>query len=76
MFLDSKVLQREQEAEIAQLEKEVNDMRSKHSDAVQRLKTKFITEKCAFQKESDTKIGEMAKEANMVGNDFVPQLAP
>eukprot|EP00794_Sanderia_malayensis_P009017 gene9017-9981_t len=62
---DYQVLQQEQEAEISKLEKEVYEMRVKHSDAVQKLKTKFITEKCAFQDESDKKIGAMAKEANM-----------
>ena len=41
-------------------------MRAKHSDAVQKLKTKFITGKCEFQKESDQKINELTKEANMV----------
>ena len=60
------VLQREQEAEIARLEKEANDMRVKHSEAVQKIKAKFIAEKCAFQKEADGKISELTREANLV----------
>eukprot|EP00795_Rhopilema_esculentum_P009033 gene9033-16676_t len=59
------VLQKEQESEIARLEKEVHDMRATHSDAVQKLKAKFIAEKCAFQKTSDEKINKLTKEANL-----------
>ena len=60
------VLQREQEGEIARLEKEAHEMRAKHSEAVQKIKAKFIAEKCAFQKESDGKISELTREANLV----------
>ena len=61
-----KVLQKEQEAEIARLEKEVVDVRHKHSEAVQKLKSKFLQEKRVFQEDSDAKIQDLTKEANMV----------
>jgi len=59
------VLQKEQESEIARLEKEVMDMRAKHSEAVRNLKAKFIDEKCSFQKTSDEKLSKLTKEANL-----------
>ena len=65
------MLQREQENEIAKLEKEVHDMRAKHSEAVQKLKAKFIEEKCTFQKTSDEKLNKLTKEANLVKSCFV-----
>ena len=60
------MLQKEQESEIAQLEKQVHDMRAEHSEAVQKLKAKFIEEKCTFQKRSDDKLSKLTKEANLV----------
>ena len=66
MNMQLQVLQKEQESEIARLEKEVMDMRAKHSEAVRNLKAKFIDEKCSFQKTSDDKLSKLTKEANLV----------
>lgn len=41
-------------------------MRAKHSEAVQKLKAKFLAEKCAFQKTSDEQLSKLTKEANLV----------
>jgi len=57
-------LQRDQKAEIAHLEQEVHTMRAKHSEAIQKLKSQFLREKRTYQKESDTKIQEMAQQAS------------
>ncbi|EDO44923.1 predicted protein [Nematostella vectensis] len=57
------VLQKDQEVEIARLEEEVQTMRRKHSEAIQKLKAQFLREKRGYQKESDSKIQEMAKQA-------------
>ena len=59
-------LQRDQKAEIAHLEQEVHTMRAKHSEAIQKLKSQFLREKRTYQKESDTKIQEMAQQASQV----------
>ncbi|KXJ28511.1 golgin subfamily A member 6-like protein 7 [Exaiptasia diaphana] len=57
------ILQKDQEAEIQRLENEVQTMRKKHSEAIQKLKSSFLREKRGFQKESDSKIQEMAQQA-------------
>ena len=62
----SQTLQRDQKAEIARLEQEVHTMRGKHSEAIQKLKSQFLREKRTYQKESDTKIQEMAQQASQV----------
>ena len=59
-------LQRDQKAEIAHLEQEVHTMRGKHSEAIQKLKSQFLREKRSYQKESDTKIHDMAQQASQV----------
>jgi len=59
-----KNLQRDQQATIKDLEREVMAMRAKHSDAIQQLKTKFLNEKREFQHDSDNKITALAKQAN------------
>ena len=41
-------------------------MRGKHSEAIQKLKSQFLREKRSYQKESDTKIHEMAQQASQV----------
>lgn len=62
-----KVLQTEQQSEIAQLEKRVSEMRSKHSEAVQKLKAQFLEEKNNFEEESEVQLKELSKKANKVG---------
>ena len=57
-------LQYDQEAEIKSLEEEVQQMRAKHSETIQKLKSQFLQEKKLFQDESDTRIQAMAKQAN------------
>lgn len=66
MLLYSQTLQRDQKAEIARLEQEVHTMRGKHSEAIQKLKSQFLREKRGYQRESDTKIHEMAQQASQV----------
>jgi hypothetical protein len=51
---------------IKELEREVMVMRGKHSDAIQQLKTRFLTEKRDYQLDSENKINSMAKQANKV----------
>ena len=46
-------------------------MRAKHSEAVQSLKAKFLSEKYQFQKTSDDKLSKLAKEANLVSEIFL-----
>ena len=57
-------LQYDQEAEIKSLEEEVQQMRAKHSETIQKLKAQFLQEKKLFQDQSDTRIQAMAKQAN------------
>lgn len=64
--LHSQTLQHDQKAEIARLEQDVHSMRGKHSEAIQKLKSQFLREKRSYQKESDTKIHEMAQQASQV----------
>ncbi|XP_062507457.1 coiled-coil domain-containing protein 166-like isoform X3 [Corticium candelabrum] len=59
-----KSLQEAQEAAIAQLEKEVDLKRFKHSDAVQKLKSAFLNEKRTFQANADAKVADMQQKAN------------
>ena len=59
-------LQYDQEAEIKSLEKEVQQMRAKHSETIQKLKVQFLQEKKQFQEQSDSRIEAMAKQANQV----------
>ena len=42
------------------------NMRGKHSDAIQTLKSRFLLEKNEFQNDSETKVNAMAKQANKV----------
>jgi len=57
------VLQQEQENEISSLEKKMSEIRIKHSEAVQKLKGKFLEEKNTFQKQSEDELMELTKEA-------------
>lgn len=41
-------------------------MRSTHTNAIQDLKSKFLTEKRSYQNDSDSKINTMTKLANTV----------
>ena len=63
-------LQHDQEAEIKSLEEEVQLMGVKHSEAIQKLKVKFLQEKKQFQDHSDTKVQAMVKKANEVRYDL------
>lgn len=58
-----KTLQNDQEAEIARLEDQVSQMRGKHSEAIQKLKSHFLRDKRTYQQESDSRIQEMAQQA-------------
>ncbi|KAK2164249.1 hypothetical protein LSH36_67g04009 [Paralvinella palmiformis] len=60
----SQNLQQEQMNKIKELEREVMIMRGKHSEAIQQLKTRFLTEKREYQQESENKISSMSKQAN------------
>ena len=46
------------------MEEEVQQMRAKHSETIQKLKAQFLQEKKQFQDQSDTRIQAMAKQAN------------
>ncbi|XP_071960781.1 coiled-coil domain-containing protein 166-like [Antedon mediterranea] len=59
-----KKLQADQVKRIRDLEKEVMRMRGKHTDTIQKLKSKFLAEKRDFQQESDGKIQQVAQQAN------------
>ncbi|XP_033123789.1 calcium-binding and coiled-coil domain-containing protein 1-like [Anneissia japonica] len=59
-----KQLQEDQVKRIRDLEKEVMRMRGKHTDTIQKLKSKFLAEKREFQQESDGKIQQVAQQAN------------
>ncbi|XP_064594379.1 coiled-coil domain-containing protein 166-like [Liolophura sinensis] len=59
-----KNLQTEQQNKIKELEKEVKHVRAEHSNTIQHLKTKFITEKKSYQLDSDSKIQTLEKAAN------------
>lgn len=61
-----KNLQTEQQNKIKELEKEVKRVRAEHSNTIQQLKTKFITEKKSYQLDSDSKIQTLEKAANKV----------
>ena len=60
------LLKCDQEAEIKSLEEEVQQMRAKHSETIQKLKAQFLQEKKQFQDQSDARIQAMAKQANQV----------
>lgn len=59
-------LQSQQLTRIKELEKEVTEMRSTHTGAIQDLKSKFLAEKKTYQDESDSKINTMTRLANTV----------
>jgi len=66
MIFVYKILQKEQQQEISQLEKKLTEMRTKHNEAVQKLKANFLEEKNAFEDESDAQLKELSKEAKKV----------
>lgn len=66
MFL--KELQSEQMSRIGELEKEVMEMRVKHSETISKLKSKYLEEKNQCQRESDAKISAMANQAARVSD--------
>ncbi|XP_002738993.1 coiled-coil domain-containing protein 166-like [Saccoglossus kowalevskii] len=59
-----KRLQADQVQRIKDLEKEVMKMRGKHTDTIQKLKTQFLSEKRNYQQDSESKVNELAKQAN------------
>jgi len=56
---------------IKQLEREILQMRGKHSDTIQQLKAKFLQEKSEYTEESNEKIEELSREANKVSADQI-----
>jgi len=70
---DYKVLQKEQRGEIAELEKQVAEMRVKHNEAVQKLKARFLEEKKTFQAEADDNLKELNKEAQKEARNCLQQ---
>ena len=67
-------LQNDQEEEIARLERQVLQMRAKHSEAIQKLKSHFLRDKRTYQQESDSRIHEMAQQATQVSTDVMKRL--
>ena len=61
-----KVLQKDQEAEIQQLEQQLEEKRFSHEDKIRSIKTQFLKEKRILEEASDNKIKEMAVHANKV----------
>ena len=51
---------------IRELEREIIQMRARHSEAIQQLKAVFLHEKHDCQANADKKIAIMAKQANQV----------
>ena len=65
-------MQHSQQAEIQSLEAEVEQMRAKHSETIQKLKAQFLQEKKQFQHQSDSRIQAMAKQASQVPPQYPP----
>lgn len=65
-------MQSEQEDEIAKLEKEVEEKRFQHENSIRMLKTQFLREQRAFEKEAETRIQAMAERADKVKKPFSP----
>lgn len=63
-----KVLQQEQTATIRELERDTISLRVKHADAIQEMKTKYVTERQEYQIASQQKIADLTKQANKVSN--------
>lgn len=59
-------LQREQEEEIAALEKEVEEKRFQHETRIRALKTQFLKEQKSFEKEAELRVRTMAEKADKV----------
>ena len=59
-------LQTEQLTKIRDLERQVSEMRSHHTQAIQQLKSDFLRQKREFQTDSDTRIQSLEKKANKV----------
>ena len=63
-------LQSEQEDEIAKLEKEVEEKQFQHENRIRMLKTQFLREQRAFEKEAETRVQAMAERADKVKKPF------
>ena len=59
-------LQTEQLATIQGLEKEVQRLRSRHSETIQQLKSQFLRDKREYQQDSENKISSLQRKANKV----------
>merc|ERR1712243_184582 len=59
-----KQLQTEQLTSIRDLEREVMQLRSKHSETIQQLKAQFLHDKKEYQQDSESKIQTLEKKAN------------
>ncbi|XP_041363057.1 basal body-orientation factor 1-like [Gigantopelta aegis] len=59
-----KDLQTEQLTKIRDLEKDVKQMRAKHSEAIQQLKSDFLKQKREFQSDSENRIHSLETKAN------------
>lgn len=60
-------LQLEQEDEIAQLEREVEELSFQHENQIRALKTQFLREKKAYEESATARIKTMAEQASKVG---------
>jgi len=63
-------LQRQQVTRIQELERELMELRGRHTETIQRLKKAFLQEKHDCQATADKTISEMSKAANQVGIDL------
>nr|KAG5713877.1 hypothetical protein BaRGS_024504 [Batillaria attramentaria] len=59
-----KNLQTEQLTKIRDLERQVSEMRTHHTHAIQNLKADFLRQKREYQNDSDTRIQSLEKKAN------------
>lgn len=59
-----RALQRQQENEISQLEKEVDEKRFQHENRIRVLKTQFLQEQRQFEHEAELRVHAMAEKAD------------
>ncbi|CAI9738714.1 Hypothetical predicted protein [Octopus vulgaris] len=72
---ESKFLQKEQLKRIAELEKQIIEIRNHHMLSVEELKEQYINEKMKFRIEADEKIRVLTKEANEEARKHLVQYA-
>ena len=63
-------LQLEQEQEIAQLEKEVEELSFQHENKIRAYKTQFLKEKKAYEESATARIKNMAEQASKVSHQI------